>query len=301
MAVSVVLLAALARAAATAGDEPCAFDAKNLSGFALQGPDAEWSPHTTAQACMAECCRRPDCTAWNYHVSSTDPTHHPLACWLSNSTAPNVAVGEHADVWVGGSRKAVHMVTPHAGHGSGTGGGAEIQPLSKWFYYGEAGNLAGTLDRELTDQSIKLLHERAATVAALGDDPQKWRARQAEVFGAFGGSGSGPFAPLPPPNRSPPKYKVTKTLTRPGYTCELVLYETRPGFFASGSIWTPTALKKSGGKAPGVLMVSGHTDDGFRSNNLGGPIHDNDPPDDDYEVVEINLVSRGFVVLAFDP
>ena len=63
----------------------------------------------------------------------------------------------------------------------------------------------------------------------------------------------------------------------------------------------PTALKKSGGKAPGVLMVSGHPDDGFRSNNLGGPIHDNDPPDDDYEVVEINLVSRGFVVLAFDP
>ena len=27
----------------------------------------------------------------------------------------------------------------------------------------------------------------------------------------------------------------------------------------------------------------------------------NDPPDDDYQVVEINLVSRGFVVLAFDP
>ena len=79
---------------------------------------------------------------------------------------------------------------------------------------------------------------QAVPVAALGDDAQKWRARQAEVFGAFGGSGSGPFAPLPPPNRSPPKYRVTKTLTRPGYTCELVLYETRPGFFASGSIWT---------------------------------------------------------------
>ena len=51
--------------------------------------------------------------------------------------------------------------------------------------------------------------------------------------------------------------KVTKTLTRPGYTCELVLYETRPGFFASGSIWTPTALKKSGGKAPGDQPWSG--------------------------------------------
>eukprot|EP01047_Picozoa_sp_COSAG01_P104373 COSAG01_NODE_33704_length_560_cov_0.783080_1_plen_181_part_10 len=48
-------------------------------------------------------------------------------------------------------------------------------------------------------------------------------------------------------------------------------------------------------------MVSGHTDDGFRSNNLGGLKLDNDPPDDDYQVVEINLVARGFVVLAFDP
>ncbi len=299
-----LLSAVLTRAVATVGGEPCSattFGAVNLSGYALQSPDAEWSPNTTAETCQAECCRRPDCTAWNYHVSSTDPTHHPLACWLSNSTTPNVAVGEHTDVWLGGSRKPVHTVKGHSGHGSSTGGGAEIQPLEKWFYYGEAGNLAGTLNRELTDQSVKFLRERAATVAALGEDPQKWRARQAEVFEAFGGSGSGPFAPLPPPNRSPPNYTVTKTLTRPGYTCELILYETRPGFYASGSIWTPTALTKSGGKAPGVLMVSGHTDDGFRSNNLGGPLHDNDPPDDDYQVVEINLVARGFVVLAFDP
>lgn len=65
----------------------------------------------------------------------------------------------------------------------------------------------------------------------------------------------------------------------------------------TASIWTPAALKASGGKAPGVLMVSGHTNDGFRSNNLGGSLHDNDKPDDDYQVVEINLVARGFVVL----
>ena len=100
--------------------------------------------------------------------------------------------------------------------------------------------------------------------------------------------------------RSPPNFTVTKTLRRPGYTCELVLFETRPGFFATGSIWTPASLQR-GQKAPGVLMVSGHTPDGFRSNNLGGAPKDNDGPDDDYQVVEINLVARGFVVLAFDP
>ena len=33
----------------------------------------------------------------------------------------------------------------------------------------------------------------------------------------------------------------------------------------------------------------------------GGDARRNSPGEDDYEVVEINLVARGFVVLAFDP
>eukprot|EP00041_Stephanoeca_diplocostata_P034177 m.1149001 g.1149001 ORF g.1149001 m.1149001 type:complete len:104 (-) comp24476_c0_seq29:4325-4636(-) len=41
--------------------------------------------------------------------------------------------------------------------------------------------------------------------------------------------------------------------------------------------------------------------DGFRSNSMNGPVQHNAPAGDDYEVVEINLVARGFVVLAFDP
>ena len=69
----------------------------------------------------------------------------------------------------------------------GTGGGGEIQPVSKWFYYGAAGNLGGTLNRELTDQSIALLKERAAKIAALGSDKALWEARQREIYTAFGG------------------------------------------------------------------------------------------------------------------
>ena len=258
-------LAGTASAAALAGPAACSassYSAFNLTGFALQSPDAEHSPHTTAAACLAACCASSTCTAWNYHVSSTNPTHHPLACWLTTAATPSVQKGDASDVWVGGSRHSVSAnSTPHHAKAAD---GAHIQPLESWYYYGAAGNLAGTLNRELTDQSIKLLHARAASVAALGDDTAKWQARQAETYAAFGGGGSGPFAPLPPPNRSPPKYNVTKTLTRPGYTCELVLYETRPGFFATASIWTPSALK-GGGKAPGVLMVSGHTADAFRA------------------------------------
>ena len=72
------------------------------------------------------------------------------------------------DQWVGGSQVGVKHTAPHGGGTASTGGGAVIQPLSSWYYYGEAGNLAGTLNRELTDQSVKLLHARAAKIASLG-------------------------------------------------------------------------------------------------------------------------------------
>ena len=266
----------------------------NISRLQLKGgtyfPESNVSP----AACRSSCCARPGtgsaatgpkCTAWQYHMSSTDPSHHPKECWLSFSDPPEfVGPSEQSDVWVGGATAASPGPPPaphHTGGGGGsTGGGASIEPMSSWYYYGGAGNLAGTLNRELTDQSIVRLHARAAGVAALSADKAKWQARQQEVYSAFGGGGAGPFAPLPPPNRSPPKYRVTKTLSRPGYTCELIIFPTRPGFFATASLWTPAKLKTVGGKAPGVLMVSGHTSDGFRSNNLGGPAKQNDPPDD---------------------
>ena len=230
---------------------------------------------SSAEECLQACCNLglDKCTAWQYHVSSTDPTHHPRECWIKQGT-PQVVSASSTDVWVGGS-----MLPPEPA--PAPGGGAKIQPLSSWFAYGAGATLANTLQRELAAQSIAQLRKRSAIIASLGQNSSLWAARQAAALRNFS---TGPFAPLPPPNRKPPAYTVTKTLTRPGYTCELILYETRPGFYATGAIWTPTNLRKNGGKAPGVLMVSGHTNDGFRSNNRGGNITENDPPDDDYEV-----------------
>ena len=123
----------------------------------------------TAASCLAACCSRSNCTAWNYHVSSTNPSHHPTDCWLSVADHPTAQKGTSDDVWAGGAKQAT---TPY--HSGGTGGGASIQPLSKWFYYGAAGNLGDTLNRELTDQSITRLRARADTVRALGADKEKW-------------------------------------------------------------------------------------------------------------------------------
>jgi hypothetical protein len=179
-------------------------------------------------------------------------------------------------LWVGGS------INPPAPAPKPKGGGS-IQPLSSWFYYSETA--PDTLMRELTDQSLVHLRTRGASVRALGTNATAWRARVGDARAAL----EKVFAPLPPKNRTAtPPFRVVRTLRRPTYTCDLVLFETRPGFWATGAIWTP--LDAAGGApvvdAPAVLLVSGHTPDGFRSNNRhDAPRVDNAPPEDDYEVV----------------
>eukprot|EP01043_Picozoa_sp_COSAG02_P039761 COSAG02_NODE_3162_length_7248_cov_147.217793_4_plen_234_part_00 len=90
------------------------YSASNLSGFRLVGGD-EYSNSTTRDGCLAACCGRADCTAWNYHLSSADPAHNVRSCWLSAEAEPLVTLvsqdpgePENADVWVGGSRRRTH-------------------------------------------------------------------------------------------------------------------------------------------------------------------------------------------------
>eukprot|EP00041_Stephanoeca_diplocostata_P034184 m.1149850 g.1149850 ORF g.1149850 m.1149850 type:complete len:945 (-) comp24476_c0_seq75:328-3162(-) len=258
---------------------------ESLDKLVLNGNDELAAKNTTAQACLQLCCQQSNCTAWQFHVSSTDPTHHPLECWLSAMSSPSVSPASPVDVWVGGSKGPVSP-----GY---TRGGGSIQSMSSWFYY--ESTASDTLLRELTDQSVAFLAERSANVSLLRTR-QQWNERVKTTKKAL----EQVFAPLPPVQRTPPTYKVVDTLVRPTYTCQKILYESRPGFYVTGALWVPKNL--SGGEVrPGILLVSGHTPDGFRSNSMNGPVRQNAPADDDYEVVEINLVARGFVVLAFDP
>lgn len=165
--------------------------------------------------------------------------------------------------------------------------GATIQPLSSWWY--DAPTATSILLRELTDQSLRYLHNRSSAVSKLNEtDVQGWSARIAQAQSNLGKV----FAPLPPKSRNMrPMYKIVEVLTRPTYTCTKIMYQTRPGFHVPAALWKP-ANASVAKKAPGVLLVSGHTPDGFRSNNLFGDVKDNAPGDDDYEVVQINLVVR---------
>lgn len=212
-----------------------------LRGIQLLSPDELVETNTTAARCLSQCCRRHSCVAWNIQVSSEDPTHHPGECWIATTPTLRGRPAAKTDVWEGGSKVALSPVTP--------ADGAVIQPVSRWFYHGAG--LSDTLALELTDQSIARLKERAADVANL-KSRDEWEARVRSTRAKL----SSIFAPLPPASRSPPKFTVVKTLHRTNYTCELVKYETRPGFFATGAIWSPKSLRNRG-KAPGILLVSG--------------------------------------------
>ena len=108
----------MAETTTPAGCTAAAYGASNLSGFRLAGgadhPHFEHSKNTTRAGCLEACCGIANCTAWNYHLSSADPSHNVQSCWLSTDDDPLVtlvsldpAEPAAADVWVGGSKRSV--------------------------------------------------------------------------------------------------------------------------------------------------------------------------------------------------
>ena len=127
----------------------------DLSKLQLVG--TKFPAATSAAGCVAACCAHTaagaNCSAWQWHVSSTNPSHHPKECWLFLAPGAPRVLGptDKTDKWVGGATsKPSAAPAPSA-----TGGGAVIQPLSSWAYYGADGNLHNTLNTELTEQSIR--------------------------------------------------------------------------------------------------------------------------------------------------
>ena len=89
----------------------------------------------------------------------------------------------------------------------------------------------------------------------------------------------GPF-----PEKTPLNARITGVIKKADYKVEKVIYESLPGFYVTASLFLP---KKRKGKTPAIIYASGHTKNGFRSET--------------YQHIIINLVKKGFIVLAFDP
>jgi len=86
------------------------------------------------------------------------------------------------------------------------------------------------------------------------------------------------------PQRVPLDPKIVGSLDRKTFTVEKILYQSLPGYYVTACLFLP---KKRQEPAPAVIYCSGHTREGFRSPT--------------YQRVILNLVEKGFVVLAFDP
>ena len=146
----------------------------------------------------------------------------------------------------------------------------------RWLEYSDAPN---SLYHYLTGQSILLLKQREAEVSELHTIDQ-WKSRQEYIRKTLMDI-VGPF-----PEKTPLNPKITGIITRDRYRVEHIIFESQPGFYVTSSLYIPAGLKK-GISAPAVIYCSGHSVEGYRSAV--------------YQHVILNLVTKGFIVFAFDP
>ena len=86
------------------------------------------------------------------------------------------------------------------------------------------------------------------------------------------------------PEKAPLNPQITGKLKRKTFTVEKLIYESLPGFYVTAALFMP---QKRQNPAPAIIYCSGHTREGFRSPT--------------YQHIILNLVEKGFIVLAFDP
>ena len=146
--------------------------------------------------------------------------------------------------------------------------------ISSWAKYSNASN---SLYYYMSGQAYMLLDKRQNEVMRI-HSREEWQKRQETVKKTLLKI-IGPF-----PQKTPLNVKITGRLQRDNYHVEKLIYESQPGFYVSAALFIPNGLKN---RAPAVIYCSGHTKEGFRN-----PV---------YQRAIINLVKKGFIVLAYDP
>lgn len=128
----------------------------------------------------------------------------------------------------------------------------------------------------ICDEAFKHLGERASQISNLTTKAD-WENYQKKAKSAL-------CVSLDKFEKTPLNARTTATLERETFWVEKVIFESHPGFYVTGALFLP---KQRQSPAPAVIYCSGHTDVGFRSET--------------YQHILLNLVSKGFVVFAFDP
>ena len=146
--------------------------------------------------------------------------------------------------------------------------------LDFWKYYSDAEN---TLYKQQSELSFHSLANRKESIGKL-KTKQDWMARQELVKEKFLTS-LGNF-----PDKTPLNPVVTQKIKKEGYSVEKLYFESLPGVKVTAAFFIPNSKRK---KLPTIIYCSGHSDLAFRSEG--------------YQHVILNLVKKGFAVLAFDP
>jgi hypothetical protein len=145
-----------------------------------------------------------------------------------------------------------------------------------WLEFTDAPN---ALYHHLTGQAYELLELRSGKISGIST-LNNWQERQKEIREILWDI-VGPF-----PAKTPLNPQVTRIVDKKSYRVEHIIFESQPGFYVTSSLFIPAGLKGKT-KAPAVIYCSGHSVEGYRSQV--------------YQYVILNLVSKGFIVFAFDP
>lgn len=150
----------------------------------------------------------------------------------------------------------------------------DVNLFEFWKFYTDAENV---MYKNSCKLAFEQLQEREAKIAQL-HSRNDYLARQEEVKDKLLKL-TGPF-----PEKTPLNPRVTGMIRKGDFRVEKLMFESIPGYYVTAALFIPEKLK---GKAPAIIYASGHTANGFRSPT--------------YQHIIINLVKKGFIVLAFDP
>jgi cephalosporin-C deacetylase-like acetyl esterase len=144
-----------------------------------------------------------------------------------------------------------------------------------WLYHSDISN---SLYHHLAGDAFMLLEKRQENISAI-NSVSGWKERQAVIMGKLM-EAIGSF-----PEKNELNAQITGVIEKEDYRIEHIVYESQPGFFVTSSLYIPgEAVNK---RLPAIIYCSGHTAEGYRSRV--------------YQHTIINLVKKGFIVLAFDP
>lgn len=145
---------------------------------------------------------------------------------------------------------------------------------NNWLQFSDAQN---ALYHHFTSEAFRLLDSRAEEISQI-KSPDEWLKRQSTMREAMW-KALGTF-----PEKTPLNAKITGKVKKNGYSIENVIYESLPGFYVTASLFIPDKVKRP---APAILFCSGHSTGVYRLPS--------------YQLPLLNLVKKGFIVLAIDP